>query len=191
MPETDDYSRSQKMTLEQLLQVKRLEKPSSEFWLSFELELKEKQLKALVKPGRRQRFRTVLLPRLAVLAPLTAVAGIAALVLSTSWMGIGGNARLPGMEEELASPGATLPVLAAGTDLVEMEKAPTARPRLADPQFVVDALVPERSSQESFRTVSVPQTFLASTDGTAHYVMNVFTAGRRESGGSIKTSGEF
>jgi len=39
-----------KMTLEQLLRVKRAEKPSPEFWAQFERELRVKQLAAIVEP---------------------------------------------------------------------------------------------------------------------------------------------
>jgi len=39
-----------KVTLEQLLRVKRAEKPSPEFWVQFERELRVKQLAAIVEP---------------------------------------------------------------------------------------------------------------------------------------------
>lgn len=46
MPQSDPQSR---ITLEDLLRLKRAERPSPEFWVNFETELRQKQLAALVK----------------------------------------------------------------------------------------------------------------------------------------------
>jgi len=45
------------MTLEQLLTVKRLEKPAPEFWNQFDTELKERTLRSLVKLKERWYVR--------------------------------------------------------------------------------------------------------------------------------------
>ena len=187
MRKTDDLPERKRPTLDELLQVKRLEKPSPEFWSVFERELQEKQLRALVKPGRRERFWTLLAPKMAVLVPVSAVSGIAVMVLASFWIGWKGPADSLVAEdfsemgeEELVSENG----LAGDSDAA-------VQARLVDSRFVVDALVPERKVGQSFRTVSTPETFVASTDGTAHYVTNVFTAGTGDTGGLAERATEF
>jgi len=48
----NEAERKPKITLEQLLQVKRTERPAADFWPRFEGELRTKQLAALVQPVR-------------------------------------------------------------------------------------------------------------------------------------------
>jgi hypothetical protein len=176
MLETHDSSRKP-LTVEQLLQLKRIERPTPEFWLTFERELQEKQLKALVKPTRAQRVRRFLFPKLAVLAPLSAAAGFAAVGLFSHAFQTQGIVS----ETLLASPEVNTEFFAyedlteEGAEVAEFS-TPTA-PRRTDAHFVVDALVPEMASPKPFRTVALPETFLASRDGSAYYVVNAFTAG--------------
>ncbi len=174
MRKIHDSPDGRRLTVEDLLRVKRLEKPSPEFWSAFERELQEKQLKALVKRGWRERIWAVVAPKLTVLAPVSAVAGIAAVVFVSSWIGWTGSGDAVD-SEALAGIGGESELEAVAGDSVEMVSA--ERPRRVDSRFVVDALVPEREAGQSFRTVSAPETFTALNDGAAHYVMNVFTAG--------------
>jgi len=175
MHDHHDSSRKE-VTLEQLLQLKRLEKPAPEFWTAFDGELKEKQLKALVKPTRRERFRAILLPRVALWAPLSATGGVALVLLMSFPFGGGvGDVDLAyHYPEDRALEEATGEIISDGGTLVA-EAAPAVTPR-TDARFVVDALIPDEASQRAFRTVSLPQTFVASRDDSAYYVVNAFTA---------------
>ena len=49
-----------KITVEQLLRLKRSERPSAEFWVTFERELRARQLSALVE--RRPRWQGLFAP---------------------------------------------------------------------------------------------------------------------------------
>jgi hypothetical protein len=70
MPINEPNSR---ITLEQLLRLKRAERPNPEFWANFERELHEKQLTALVQK-RRWWHGMSLIPMRRVLLPTGAVA---------------------------------------------------------------------------------------------------------------------
>lgn len=178
MQEMHDSSIRKRLTVEQLLQLKRLEKPVPPFWESFERELQQKQLQALVKPSRLQRIRTLLLPRSAILAPLAAAAGFAAVALLFMPFRAEDrpSAELASHEVHLANGDET-----EGADgdaaLVDAGDVQSPRPRRTDAQFVVDALVPDHGPLKPFRTVAVPETFVAASDGSSYYVVNAFTAG--------------
>lgn len=75
MPNSDPQS---KVSLEDLLRLKRAERPSAEFWTNFERELHQKQLTALVKKRRWWHDMPVLLGRRVYLP-----AGAAAVVAFT------------------------------------------------------------------------------------------------------------
>ncbi len=70
MPQSNPQS---KVTIETLLRLKRLERPSPEFWTQFEAELREKQLAALVQRRTWWQKLPHLLPRRAFL-PIGAAA---------------------------------------------------------------------------------------------------------------------
>ena len=58
-----DHRQSSKPTLEELLRLKRAERPTAEFWTRFETELRQKQLTALVAKRRWWHDLPVLLNR--------------------------------------------------------------------------------------------------------------------------------
>ena len=60
MPKPDQNS---KVTIEDLLRLKRAERPGPEFWVNFEQELRQKQLTALVQKRRWWHELPVLLLR--------------------------------------------------------------------------------------------------------------------------------
>src|SRR5690606_15715796 len=184
MQDTHDLPDRKRLTLETLLQVERLEKPSPEFWRDFERELQEKRLKALVKPGRRERIWGWLAPKMPALVPLSAAAGFAALFLSSAWTGWNGESA---MEEEISFLDTETP--AEGMGIAGSGGDSGARPRFVDSRFVVDTLVPVNPEQ-GFRTVLAPETFTASLDGSAHYVTNAFTAGSGEPPGLAERATE-
>src|SRR5262245_8086475 len=54
MPDSDHQS---KITIEDLLRLKKVERPSADFWVTFERELRQKQLSALVE--KRSGWRDI------------------------------------------------------------------------------------------------------------------------------------
>jgi hypothetical protein len=176
MQETHDSSSRKPLTVEQLLQFKRLERPNPDFWVSFEQELKQKQLRALVKPSRWQRVRLLLTPRVALLAPLSAAAGLALFTIVP-------NSRVADSASpfDLAHVSAPIehgdPYLAQVSSDIDVTPVARVTPRRTDAVFVDDALVPEVRSSGAFRTIAVPETLVAARDASSYYVVNAFTAG--------------
>lgn len=189
MREMHNSSPRKSVSVEQLLQLKRLEAPSPDFWEGFERELKQKQLQALMRPSRWERFRSaVCAPKLTVLAPLSAatiicVAGglIAFSFFADMDRGFGGGMDTASVE--LPAPNVD-PVAVVESEAekemdaletVEAEEAPAARS--PDPRFVEDVLRPKSESiaRESFRTVAETETFVGGSDSSAYYVVNAFT----------------
>lgn len=74
MPKPDQNS---KVTIEDLLRLKRAERPGPEFWVNFEQELRQKQLTALVQKRRWWHELPVLLNRRFYIMPAGAVAIVA------------------------------------------------------------------------------------------------------------------
>ncbi|MBI3884901.1 MAG: hypothetical protein HY302_04130 [Opitutae bacterium] len=127
------------VTVEQLLRLKRAERPTDEFWTRFERELRQKQLAALVE--RRPWWQRV--PQLLVrrtYLPLGATAILAFTLVSVRYYA---PAELARADEAPGSPGATVadnaapaqnesaaagPVAAAGSDAVAMPAQVAARP---------------------------------------------------------------
>jgi hypothetical protein len=72
-----EMERKPKVTLEDLLQVKRTERPSAEFWTQFEQELRTKQLAALVQTRPWWRSLTARKVWVRLYAPLGAAAVVA------------------------------------------------------------------------------------------------------------------
>lgn len=179
------------MTVEQLIQLKRLEKPDSKFWDRFDHELKQKRLQALMRPSRWSRLRAACTrPHLSSLAPFSAAA---VLVVALGWMTFSAFSGLgPEGQYVLNSdqpPADTLALAAQVADVsvlfVEAETSPVAdagaeaaSARPADARFVEVVLRPESpvSSQSSFITVAEIETFTGAADSKAYYVVNAFTA---------------
>lgn len=191
MQENHHSSDRKRLTVEQLLQLKRLENPAPEFWTGFEAELQQKQLQALVQPSRWRRLGAAFSsPRSALLAPLAAAAAVAVAitVVGVPYFTTGSD------HLEIGSSGETgqLPGAVQMAALEPVETAPEAKeeePTLrTDSFFVVDALVPDggTGSVESFRTVAVPETLVGISDNSASYVVNpVTTGGTRRLGGVV------
>lgn len=97
MPQTDPQSR---ITLENLLRLKRAERPSPEFWVNFEAELRQKQLAALVKQRSWWQHFSPLLARRAYL-PIGAAAILTITLASVQFYA---PSQLAQAEAELPSP---------------------------------------------------------------------------------------
>jgi hypothetical protein len=91
-----------KPTLEQLLRLKRIERPDAGFWTQFETELRQKQLTALVEKRRWWHDLPVLLSR-RVYMPAGAAAAVGFTVLAVHF-----NAPMQMAEIESAVPGITV-----------------------------------------------------------------------------------
>lgn len=93
MPESDHRSPSRRPTLEDLLHLKRAERPSPEFWSRFEHELRQKQLAALMerRPWWHTFTRQIL--RNHAIMPLGAAAVLSVVYLSNhTWQPVPANA---------------------------------------------------------------------------------------------------
>jgi hypothetical protein len=205
MQETRPDSSKQSMTVEQLIQLKRLEKPNSKFWDRFDHELKQKQLQALMRPSRWSRMRAAWArPHLAALAPLAAAS---VLVVALGWVtfwafsGLGpdGHYGLDSDQPPVDSLVLAAQVAEVSGFFVDAETAPVTdagaeavAPRPADSRFVEVVLRPESpvSNQSSFITVADIETFTGAADSKAYYVVNAFTA-RPNAYGNQVTAFEF
>ena len=103
MPENPHRS---PLTLEDLLRLKRAERPSPEFWNRFEIELRQKQLAALIE--RRPWWQTLpqLLARPRMFMPIGASAVLMFTLVSVKYFTPGDVAQLPTKNPE--------PVVASG-----------------------------------------------------------------------------
>jgi hypothetical protein len=114
--------RKTKVTLEDLLQLKRTERPTAEFWPRFEQELRTKQLAALVQP-MRPWWRSLVSRRLLVraYAPLGAAAVVA--------MSFGLYQRPSAPQLAMVQPGQALPA-----PIAVVEESVTVSPVRAERQ---------------------------------------------------------
>lgn len=193
MQENEQSSSKEPLTVEQLLQLKRLEKPGREFWAGFERDLQQKQLQALVRPSRWAKVRLALSTPRHSLASVSAVAalGIAAVVAVFSFYAttVDGNLEMASIQSleqgEAVMQVAEASEPATAEEVEETEE--TSAPRRTDAFFVVDALRPEggKSAPEAFRTVAVPETLVGVADTSAYYVVNAFTTGPGHLAGDV------
>lgn len=197
MQETQSSSK-ERLTVEQLLQLKRLETPSPDFWEGFERDLKQKQLQTLMRPSRWERVRAaVSVPKLALVAPLAAAAIICVAVgmIAFSFHSTPGT----GYDAMALADRAVVQAEAYRVveTLVEREAEPEvvaenaqSPQRSSNARFVEDVLKPSESpriAQESFRTVAETKTFVGGSDSSAYYVVNAYTAaGNGERGARLE-----
>jgi hypothetical protein len=108
-----------KPTLEELLRVKRAERPPAEFWKRFEDELRAKQLAAIVAPRRWWQPLTALVPgrRAAALAGVGAAVAVA----------LSAYVRFPAVQPTVVSPEAITPALTLAHSGVPSAVAAVAR----------------------------------------------------------------
>ncbi|MDD3179844.1 MAG: hypothetical protein PHQ04_05760 [Opitutaceae bacterium] len=116
-----------KITVEDLLRLKRAERPSEEFWTTFERELREKQLAALVKKERWWQGFSRSLLRPAACLPVGAAAVLALTFVSLKYYSPSPSARFE-----------TQPVLAAASSVstapalsATLRRSPLAAPAIA------------------------------------------------------------
>lgn len=143
---------SSKVTLEDLLRLKRAEKPGPEFWVNFEQELRQKQLTALVQKRRWWHEVPVLLNRRLYL-PAGAAAIIAFTLVSVRYSTPTQVAQVANTAAQIAAADPAVETLAttvvAGLDQEhsrhEMESAPVALAAAPAP-VTQDASVDDREA---------------------------------------------
>lgn len=146
-----ELERKSKVTLEDLLQLKRAERPSAEFWPRFDQELRAKQLAALMQPvrpwwqslvGRRQLIR--------IYAPLGAAAVVA--------LALGLHQRPPASQVALVQSGPS----AAPMPAIVVENAVAASPSRAESQLaemvLSSAEMPVAGHEANHETTAEPVT---------------------------------
>ena len=99
MPNSDPKS---KISLEDLLRLKRAEKPSPEFWSNFERELHQKQLTALVKKRHWWHDVPALLGR-RVYLPAGAAAVVAFTLVGVRYTATTRVVEIPNTASQIAS----------------------------------------------------------------------------------------
>jgi len=122
------------VTVEDLLRLKKMERPGAEFWSQFERELRQKQLTALVQKRRWWHDLPVLLSR-RVYVPAGAAAIVAFTLVTVLYSASGPAARIEN----------TAPKIAAADPAVETlpvtEVSITDHPRLRQEESVSSARI--------------------------------------------------
>jgi hypothetical protein len=146
---------SRKPTLEELLRVKRAERPPAEFWKRFEEELRAKQLAAIVAPRRWWQPLTALVPgrRAAAFAGVgaaVAVAFAAYVRFPSTQGGVASQIAVSSRPAPSATP-AQKPVVPVASPLVEVASVPAP----ANPIQPVAAVVTAEPARETSLAASL------------------------------------
>ena len=172
-----------KVTLEQLIQLKRTERPAREFWDDFDRELHRRQLAALVtvEPWIRRATRA-LATAARRLAP--AGAGAAALALTTvAILRTDSPPRVAPADEAVASAEAETKVFLLPEESISVSKSSAPRATVAMEEFRGDVrsapqeLASGLATARRFVAVSAPVTLSNGHDGSAIYSAKALTAG--------------
>jgi hypothetical protein len=176
------------VTVEQLLQLKKSERPEPEFWAKFERELESKRLRALVQPETLAVRALRWMRRAAFVAvPLTATAAVVFTLLGTDLLSTGEETVFPqnvavGALAESALMTARTPALESSfsfesSNLAAARLDEAASVSSARSQFVVDALssISARATYE--KVLYSPVLSLPSRDGAFHYVAEPISDG--------------
>lgn len=184
------------ITVEKLLELKKFEKPSSDFWARFENELQVKRLQALVeKPSWMDRFRSALRHSLVWAVPVGGAAAFAfALWVHSGEMRLGqflASSDSRATEKTMSQSGyldsqdsfreLADSALARSTDSPAFDSTAVAGTPLmanASPQFIMDALSSENSQPTHFRRVMYSSDFSTDKDQASRYVADPIPASR-------------
>ncbi|MEX2381519.1 MAG: hypothetical protein WD490_03980 [Opitutales bacterium] len=170
-------------TLDQLLQLKRHEKPAPEFWDEFEKRLNEKQLQMFVSEPWSQVIARGWLPRrLGIVAPLSMAALFVlgfSFFLNTMEVGkqyaTDAAAPVEFPVSVLLYPTA-IPPLSVSDVTASVPGGVPDVPRL-HASFVVDALSKqEQGMQKPYTTVDSPAVMMVSDGNSSRYVVHSFTS---------------
>ncbi|HLS28016.1 MAG TPA: hypothetical protein VK041_05150 [Opitutales bacterium] len=177
MSETERSSVDTTVRVEDLLKLKRAEKPSNEFWVRFDQDLQQKQLQALLRPSlwsrTWSRFQT---PRESWRAITAVVGGGAAIAICVfSFLITFDYFEAPSDEIAGKTDVEVQQVVSAETEIVKETKIEETVVRSGGAFFVVDALRPDETSFETFRMVANPETWTDGRGNSASYAVNTFT----------------
>ena len=179
-----------KITLEEVLRLKRREKPSAEFWEQFDRELRRKTLRALVDEKLwHQRYLTPVFGRMAIALPLAA-ATVLALVFTVFQDGISLGQPTPGKAQiSLVPKGkehqgqaygrnafAYMPVNNASRVAGAMPFTRSYLSVQTRVSFVINVIALPSDSQRAFDTVMTPHT-LTAANGIGNLAQNEALAG--------------
>ena len=182
---------NRQISLEQLLRVKRTERPEPEFWDQFDHELRQKQLSALVhaQPWFVRLGRSIgLIARRS--APVTA----AAAAIATGYFVVSGpsivmndpyESPVEDRYETIAVRPVESPVVASVENLPEMIVDPVAvrsdrvnvraQPVTAEARYVEDIMAKDDQPQR-YVTLSSPKTLFAGSSPSGTYVVNALSS---------------
>lgn len=191
------------ISLEILLQLKRLEKPGPEFWDRFDRDLEQRRLKALVKPRPSARWLSLFRGKHPVLASMGAA--VCVTLLAIFWMVpsdlvleeaeplLGhwaefspapamGNHEYPAAHGVLAT---TVP--ADHSIAVAAREASPASAQVTESLYVLDTMGAFLSSSErqSFQTNARPKTLVAAREDNSHYVLDSLVRGNHPLPGTV------
>jgi len=137
-----------KVTLEDLLRLKRAERPRPDFWSNFEQELRQKQLTALVQKRRWWHEVPVLLNR-RIYVPAGAAAIIAFTAVSVRYSIPGHIAQIPNLAPRVSAADPSIGIISPA-EAIQPTQSQTSR-------------YEEATVRASERTAEVPSTVLATT----------------------------
>ena len=183
MAESSDNKRP-RVSLEQLIQLKRSERPPAEFWESFDHELHRRQLAALVsiEPWhlRAARVLAIAARRIAPVGVAAAAVAFAALVLVR--VGPADQAK-PGPSVASATSEADAKVVLLPEEAISVSAPSVPRAGALVEEFrgnvrsAPQELASGLASARRFVAVSAPVTFSSENDASAIYSAKALTAG--------------
>jgi hypothetical protein len=200
MPETRHTDRP-RITLEQLLALKRSERPEPSFWEEFDRELHRRQLASVVaRPAwyvRAARGMGVGLRRMAPVALASAAAVAGFLVLQqpgseeeTADVAVTADVSTPAVTVAMSQPdvaAATLPV----TDEPLVPVPAFERPVTSETRLVVHEFVAATKPARTFVSVSSPNTFSSPAYDASLQMVNTLNTGSLHSAGMSSGAGRF
>lgn len=170
----DKAKEGKAVTLEDLLSLKRAERPAPEFWATFERELRQKQLTALVEKRRWWHDLSILLSR-KVYVPAGAVAVIAFTLISVRQTGSHPTLSTQSSEmksEEVSSSVETLPVteVAVTADEVRHEVAVASVSPANSVHDVIPVAVATREVSDGAALLPAPPTVVREISPSARSI---------------------
>jgi hypothetical protein len=180
------HKKHSKVTLEQLIQLKRSERPQASFWDDFERDLHRRQLAALVtvEPWHRRAVRL-----LATVARRLAPVGASAAAVAFAVIALHRADVTPSNPADTAEamaandPENKVVMLPEEAISVSRISAPAIRPRAEVVEFrgsvrsAPQELASSLAAARRFVTVAAPVTFASDNDASAIYAANALTAG--------------
>jgi hypothetical protein len=182
---------NRQISLEQLLRVKRTERPEPEFWDQFDHELRQKQLSALV---HAQPWFVRLGRSISLIARRSAPVTAAAAAIATGYFVISGpsivmndphESRVEDRYETIAVRPVESPVVASVENLPVMIVQPVAvrndrinvrpQPVTAEARYVEDIMAKDDQPQR-YVTLSSPKTLFAGSSPSGTYVVNALSS---------------